>query len=94
MAAQHCLTSVPIRRRTKTFNRIGTVTVSEPSEDGNNMDIRLRSEYTYSWYNDPIKIQYARTDAGETVVYEKMFESLDELYNLAGSDDIVLEQKN
>ena len=56
------------------------------------MDIRLRSEYSYNWYNDPVKIQYARTTESGTVVYEKIFESLDELYNLAEREDIILEK--
>ena len=78
-----------VLERMKTFNRIGTVTVSDLS-DGSNMDIRLRSEYTYSWYNDPVKIQYARTNGSETVVYEKIFDSLDALYAAASAGPIVL----
>ena len=78
-----------VLERMKTFNRIGTVTVSDLS-DGSNMDIRLRSEYTYSWYNDPVKIQYARTSGSETVVYEKIFDSLDALYTAASAGPIVL----
>ena len=78
-----------VLERMKTFNRIGTVTVSDLS-DGSNMDIRLRSEYTYSWYNDPVKIQYARTNGSETVVYEKIFDSLDALYTAASAGPIVL----
>lgn len=41
--------------------------------------------------NDPVKIQYARTTSGETVVYEKVFDSLDALYAASLSGDIVLE---
>lgn len=82
-----------VLERIKTFNRIGTVTVSEPDAVGNNTDIRLRSEYSYSWYNDPVKIQYARTEGSETVVYEKIFDSLDALYAAAGSGDIVLQHQ-
>jgi len=78
-----------VLERMKTFNRIGTVTVSDLS-DGSNMDIRLRSEYTYSWYNDPVKIQYARTNGSETVVYEKIFDSLDALYTATSAGPIVL----
>lgn len=81
-----------VLERIKTFNRIGTVTVSDLS-DGKNMDIRLRSEYTYSWYNDPVKIQYARTSGSETVVYEKIFDSLDALYTAAASGNIVLQHQ-
>ena len=79
-----------VLERMKTFNRIGTVTVSQVA-DGQNMDIRLRSEYSYNWFNDPVKIQYARTTSGETVVYEKVFDSLDALYAASLSGDIVLE---
>lgn len=81
-----------VLERMKTFNRIGTVTVSDVA-DGTNMDIRLRSEYTYSWYNDPVKIQYARTENGDTMVYEKVFDSLDALYSAAGSGDIILQRQ-
>lgn len=80
-----------VLERMKTFNRIGTVTVSQVAQ-GQNMDIRLRSEYSYNWYNDPVKIQYARTTESGTVVYEKNFESLDELYKLAEREDIILEK--
>ena len=79
-----------VLERMKTFNRIGTVTVSQVA-DGQNMDIRLRSEYSYNWFNDPVKIQYAWTTSGETVVYEKVFDSLDALYAASLSGDIVLE---
>ncbi len=81
-----------VLERIKTFNRIGTVTVSELA-DGKNLDIRLRSEYTYSWYNDPVKIQYAHVEGFETVVYEKIFDSLDALYAAASSGNIVLQPR-
>lgn len=81
-----------VLERIKTYNRIGTVTIGNVGADGHNMDIRLRGEYNYSWYNDPVKIQYARTSGGDTIVYEKTFESLDELYNLAEREDIILEK--
>ena len=80
-----------VLERIKTYNRIGTVTIGNV-EQGHNMDIRLRGEYNYSWYNDPVKIQYARTTESGTIVYEKTFESLDELYNLAEREDIILEK--
>ena len=84
--------SFVVLERIKTYNRIGTVTIGNVGADGHNMDIRLRGEYNYSWYNDPVKIQYARTSGGDTIVYEKTFESLDELYNLAEREDIILEK--
>lgn len=80
-----------VLERIRTFNRIGTVTVSEVNAEGRNVDIRLRGEYTYNWYNDPVKIQYARADNGSTIVYEKVFDSLDALYTTACSGDIILE---
>ena len=79
-----------LNERIKTYNRIGTVTIGNIDANGSNMDIRLRSEYTYSWYNDPVKIQYARTNGSETVVYEKIFDSLDALYAAASAGPIVL----
>ena len=79
-----------VLERIKTYNRIGTVTIGNIDANGSNMDIRLRSEYTYSWYNDPVKIQYARTNGSETVVYEKIFDSLDALYAAASAGPIVL----
>lgn len=81
-----------VLERIKTLNRIGTVTVSDV-RDGHNMDIRLRSEYSYSWYNDPVKIQYARAEGGETIVYEKVFDNLGALYESTSSGDIILEHK-
>ena len=57
------------------------------------MDVRLRGEYTYNWYNDPVKIQYAVTESNGTYVYEKVFDSLDALYSMALTADIVLEEK-
>ena len=85
--------SFVVLERIKTYNRIGTVTIGMPVADNKNMDIRLRGEYTYSWYNDPVKIQYAVTESNGTYVYEKVFDSLDALYSLALTGDIVLEEK-
>lgn len=82
-----------VLERIKTYNRIGTVTIGNIDANGHNMDIRLRSEYSYSWYNDPVKIQYARTDGSETVVYETTFDSLDALYAAASSGDIILQHQ-
>ena len=76
----------------KTYNRIGTVTVAAPNAQGHNMDIRLRSEYRYNWFTDPVKIQYAKSDGFTSIIYEKVFASLDELYQAAASGDILLER--
>ena len=81
-----------VLERIRTYNRIGTVTVGN-LVDGKNMEIRLRGEYKYAWYNDPVKLQYARTSNGSTVVYEKEFTGLGQLYEAAQSGDIILEQK-
>ena len=82
--------SFVVLERIKTYNRIGTVTIGN-LKDGGNMEIRLRGEYSYGWYNDPVKIQYAVSEYGQSYVYEKVFDSLDELYSAAASDVIVLE---
>ena len=79
-----------VLERIKTYNRIGTVTIGNVIE-GNNMNIRLRSEYTYNWYNDPIKIQYADVVQGASLIYEKEFPSLDALYSASSSGDIILQ---
>lgn len=79
-----------VLERIKTYNRIGTVTISNVTA-GKNMEIRLRSEYTYNWYNDPVKIQYATVIGGESYVYEKEFPSLDALYSATSTGDIVLQ---
>jgi hypothetical protein len=76
----------------KTYNRIGTVTLTELNAQGHNMDIRLRSEYRYNWFTDPVKIQYAKSDGFTSIIYEKVFASLDELYQAAASGDILLER--
>ena len=79
-----------VLERIKTYNRIGTVTIGNLT-NGQNMNIRLRSEYTYNWYNDPVKIQYADVVEGASLIYEQEFPSLDALYAAASSGDIVLE---
>ena len=85
--------SFVVLERIKTYNRIGTVTIGNLTSDNKNMDVRLRGEYTYNWYNDPVKIQYAVTESNGTYVYEKVFDSLDALYSMALTGDIVLEEK-
>ena len=79
-----------VLERIKTYNRIGTVTIGNLI-DGHNMNIRLRSEYTYNWYNDPVKIQYADVVRVASLIYEKEFPSLDALYTAAATGDIILE---
>ena len=83
--------SFVVLERIKTYNRIGTVTIGNLTSAGKNMEIRLRGEYSYSWYNDPVKIQFAINEGGYAYVYEKEFPSLDALYSLAASGDIILE---
>lgn len=63
-----------------TYNRIGTVTVSE----GGQFELRLRSEYKYDWDTDNVGFQFS--DGGK--VYEFTFDSLRELFNHEG--DILL----
>ena len=80
-----------VLERTKTYNRIGTITVSDVRSDGTNYEIRLRGEYSYSWNtDDPVKIQYVRTLGGKAYVYEKIFANLSSLYD---AKDITLELK-
>lgn len=80
-----------VLERIKTYNRIGTITVSDVRSDGTNYEIRLRGEYSYSWNtDDPVKIQYVRTLGGNTYVYEKIFANLSSLYD---AKDITLELK-
>lgn len=59
-----------------TYNRIGTVTVSE----GGQFELRLRSEYRYDWNTDKIKFQFV--EGG--VTYEKTFASLNALNSSSG----------
>ena len=66
-----------------TYNRIGTISVG----DNGSFELRLRSEYRYDWTTDDVKLQYS--DGG--VIYEKTFDSLEKLYEAAGSGAIVLE---
>lgn len=81
-----------VLERTRTYNRIGTVTVSELDADGNNFEIRLRNEYSYGWNtDDPVKIQYVKTVSGVGHVYEKVFANLAELF---GTKDVILELKS
>lgn len=81
-----------VLERIRTYNRIGTVTIGSLT-DGKNMEVRLRGEYSYGWNNDPVKLQYARTSGGGTIVYEKTFDSLNQFYSTVLSEDIILEPK-
>lgn len=65
-----------------TYNRIGTVTISDQGK----FELRLRSEYRYDWNTDDVKFQYV----ADGVVYEKVFGSLSALNSSSGP--IILEQ--
>lgn len=65
-----------------TYNRIGTMDI----DSGGQFELRLRGEYRYDWTTDDVKLQYS---AGGQV-YEKTFESLQELYNAASAGNIIL----
>lgn len=65
-----------------TYNRIGTIDI----RNNGAFELRLRSEYRYDWSTDDVKLQYNENG----VIYEKTFESLEDLYKATGSD-IVLE---
>ena len=69
-----------------TYNRIGTVTVS----DGGQFELRLRDEYEYDWNTDDVKFQYAAPDG---TLYEKVYGSLSALYSSLSSP-IILEPAN
>ena len=65
------------------YNRIGTIAIS----DGGEFELRLRSEYVYSWAVGVVNFQF--TDGG--VIYEAEYDSLAELYQaLAADEDVVL----
>jgi hypothetical protein len=67
------------------YNRIGTISIA----DGGLFELRLRSEYQYSWAVDVVKFQF--TEGG--VIYEKSYDSLAELNNAitTGDGTVVLE---
>ena len=69
------------------FNRIGTVTVEDAE---GTFELRLRSEYEYSWDTTKVKFQYTDTDG---TIYEKEFNSLSSLYSTLTASDVVLEKK-
>lgn len=63
------------------YNRIGTVAVFE----GGNFELHLREEYKYDWDTDNVKFQFNH----DGVIYEKEFDSLDDLFNSLDSDIIL-----
>lgn len=65
------------------YNRIGTVAVEQT--DGT-FELRLRSEYEYSWSTGRVKFQY--TADGKT--YEKTFTSLSNLYDTLNTNEIII----
>jgi hypothetical protein len=70
------------------YNRIGTISIA----DGGLFELRLRSEYQYSWAVDVVKFQF--TEGG--VIYEKSYDSLAELNNAltTGDGTVVLEPRS
>lgn len=70
------------------YNRIGTIAIA----DGGLFELRLRSEYQYSWAVDVVKFQF--TEGG--VIYEKSYDSLAELNNAltTGDGTVVLEPRS
>lgn len=65
------------------YNRIGTVAVEQT--DGT-FELRLRSEYEYSWSTGRVKFQY--TADGKT--YEKTFTSLSSLYDTLNTNEVII----
>lgn len=71
-----------------TYNRIGTISVG----DAGAFELRLRSEYEYTWNLDQVKLQF--TDS-EKNIYEKTFDSLSALYiSLSNGDAVILEPQS
>lgn len=70
------------------YNRIGTVTVSDAA---GSFELRLRSEYEYSWDTTKVKFQYTDTDG---TIYEKEFNSLSSLYSTLTMSNVVLEPQS
>lgn len=65
------------------YNRIGTVAVEQA--DGT-FELRLRSEYEYSWSTGRVKFQY--TADGKT--YEKTFTSLSNLFDTLNTNEVII----
>ena len=69
------------------YNRIGTIALG----DEGLFELRLRSEYKYSWDTGMVKFQYTEGNA----IFEKEYYSLSALYEeLASGNDIILEEIN
>ena len=69
------------------YNRIGTIALG----DGGQFELRLRSEYKYSWDTGMVKLQY--TEGNST--FEKEYYSLSAMYEeLESGNDILLEEIN
>ena len=69
------------------YNRIGTIALGDQGA----FELRLRSEYKYSWDTGMVKFQYTEGAS----VFEKEYYSLSALYEeLADGNDILLEEIN
>lgn len=69
------------------YNRIGTIALGA----GGSFELRLRSEYKYSWDTGMVKFQFTEGNA----IFEKEYYSLSALYEeLESGNDIILEQIN
>ena len=66
------------------YNRIGTIAVEDAA---GTFELRLRSEYEYSWNTGNVKFQY--TDENGKI-YEKTFTSLSALYDILTTNDVVI----
>ena len=67
------------------YNRIGTISLGNQGA----FELRLRSEYKYSWDTGVVKFQYTEGAS----VFEKEYYSLSALYeDLADGNDIILEE--
>ena len=65
------------------YNRIGTVAVDQTEGA---FELRLRSEYEYSWTTGRVKFQYSAN--GKT--YEKTFTSLSNLYDTLNTNEVII----
>ena len=69
------------------YNRIGTIALGDEGA----FELRLRSEYKYSWDTGMVKFQYTEGNA----IFEKEYYSLSAVYEeLASGNDIILEEIN
>ena len=70
--------------RVSNSSRIGAVTVTA---DGR-YELRLRKEYTFDWYTNPVQFHYKLNGK----VYHCTYESLSELFR--SQDDVILTSGN